>query len=106
MTVPWNEVRSELGIDAERQAEGFRVTAAYVTGYRLGELRRHSGLTQMELAERMKIGQPRVSSIERCDLNSLTVGSVRAYVEALGGTVDMVAHVGDLDVALDVPGAA
>lgn len=107
---PWEQLRDELdakhGITEADKAEARRITEAYVTGYRLGELRRQANVTQVELAEAMGIGQPRVSAIERGDIDSLTVASVRAYVEALGGSVRMVAHFDDTDITLRVPDAA
>lgn len=103
MAIPWEDVRESLGITAERQTEGRQATEGYVTGYRLAELRKQAGVTQVELAKLMGIGQPRVSSIERGDIETLTVASVRTYVEALGGSVHMVAHFNDTDVTLRVP---
>ncbi|MCI2417782.1 helix-turn-helix domain-containing protein [Saccharopolyspora sp. K220] len=103
MTIPWDEVREQLGITPEQQELGRRITEAYVTGYRLAELRKNAQVTQVELAKRMGIGQPRVSAIERGDIETLTVASVRCYVEALGGTLRLVARLGDTDVVLQVP---
>jgi DNA-binding XRE family transcriptional regulator len=106
MTIPWDEVRERLGITPEREEYGRRITEAYVTGYRLAELRKKAQVTQVELARRMGIGQPRVSAIERGDIETLTVASVRSYVEALGGTVLLVASFGDTDIRLQVPESA
>lgn len=105
MAVPWEDVRKELDITPERQEHARRVTEAYVTGYRLAELRRQAGVTQIDLAAMMGIGQPRVSAIERGDIDTLTVASIRTYVEALGGSVRMVAHFDDTDITLRVPEA-
>ncbi|MGP4019161.1 XRE family transcriptional regulator [Saccharopolyspora sp. 5N708] len=106
MTIPWDEVREQLGITPEQQELGRQITEAYVTGYRLAELRKNAQVTQIELAKRMGIGQPRVSAIERGDIETLTVASVRCYVEALGGTLRLVARLGDTDVVLQVPETA
>lgn len=103
MTVPWHEVREQLGITQEQQELGRQITSAYVSGYRLAELRKKADLTQTELAERMGIGQPRVSAIERGDIESLTLASMRAYIEALNGTLTMMATIGDTDVMLQIP---
>lgn len=106
MTVSWQEVRAEPGITPDRRDHARKATDAYVTGYRLAELRKSVGVTQVELARLMGIGQPRVSAIERGDIGSLTVASVRCYVEALGGDVHLVAHFNNADVTLRVPNNA
>ncbi|MBA8823018.1 hypothetical protein FHX42_000347 [Saccharopolyspora lacisalsi] len=51
--VLWEQVREELAITPERQDEARRVTGAYVTGDRLGELRKQAGITQVEQAKAM-----------------------------------------------------
>ncbi len=61
----------------------------------LAGLRKQAGVTQVELAKLMGIGQPRVSAIEHGGIDTLTVASVRTYVDALGGDVRIVAHLDD-----------
>jgi DNA-binding XRE family transcriptional regulator len=107
---PWDEIRDELDArigpspeDAERDVQELE---AHVTGHRLAEVRKKAQVTQVELARRMGIGQPRVSAIERGDIETLTVASVRSYVEALGGTVLLVASFDDTDIRLQVPESA
>ncbi|WEG10664.1 helix-turn-helix transcriptional regulator [Microbacterium horticulturae] len=56
-----------------------------VRAYRLRELREALGLTQEELAERIGVGQRQVSKIENGDLDSARVGTIRKYLEAVGG---------------------
>ena len=41
--------------------------------------------------------------MERGEVDSLTVASVRAYITALGGTVRIVASLDDTDVTLRLP---
>jgi len=65
-------------------------------GYQLAQLRRNSGLTQSRVAAAMGISQARVSQIEHGKITELD--AVRAYIEALGGTVDVLARVGDWTV--------
>jgi predicted XRE-type DNA-binding protein len=61
-------------------------------GYQMAQLRRNSRLTQAQVAAAMGISQARVSQIEHCRVTELD--AVRAYIEALGGTVDVLARVG------------
>jgi len=61
---------------------------------RLADLRRGASLTQEQLADRIGVDQPRVSRIERGDLARTEVGSLAAYAEAMGGTLELVVHIG------------
>lgn len=65
-------------------------------GYQLAQLRKNMGLTQAQVAVAMGVSQARVSQIEHGRITELD--AVRAYIEALGGTVDVMARVGDWTV--------
>ncbi|MFD4429165.1 helix-turn-helix domain-containing protein [Nocardia sp. NPDC058497] len=65
-------------------------------GNQLAELRNQCGVTQAEVARLMGVSQARVSQIEHGQITSMD--SVRDYIVALGGTLDVVAHVGDRTV--------
>jgi transcriptional regulator with XRE-family HTH domain len=56
---------------------------------RLDELRRTLGLSQADVARKLKVNQPRVSKIEHKPDASLE--AMRNYVEALGGKLEVVA---------------
>jgi predicted XRE-type DNA-binding protein len=88
------------GWDApERVAERERGRAALRAeqrGYQLAQLRKNTGLTQAQIAAMMGVSQARVSQIEHGKITE--VDAIRGYVEALGGTVDVVARVGDWTV--------
>jgi predicted XRE-type DNA-binding protein len=62
-------------------------------GYQLAQLRKNAGLTQAQVAALMGVTQARVSQIEHGKITE--VDAIRDYVEALGGTVDVIARVGD-----------
>ncbi|HEV2376357.1 MAG TPA: helix-turn-helix transcriptional regulator [Streptosporangiaceae bacterium] len=66
---------------------------AYIRGHQLAEMRTAAGLTQAELAHALGVSQARVSKIEHGEISGIDV--VRAYVAAIGGTIDVVARVGD-----------
>jgi DNA-binding XRE family transcriptional regulator len=94
---------------SEEQAVG-KVTArerteAYVRGHQLAEMRTAAGVTQVELAHALGVSQARISKIEHGEISGIDV--VRAYVAALGGTIDVVARLGDRSwkVALSPRGA-
>lgn len=73
---------------------------AEVRAYRLREVREEQGLTQVELAKRMHVSQPTVSELERGEIERAGLSTIKAYVEALGGSVEVVADVGDRKVVL------
>lgn len=79
--------------DRERSREELR---SEQRGHQLAQLRKNSGLTQVQVAGAMGVSQARVSQIEHGKITELD--AVRAYIEALGGTVDVMAHVGDWTV--------
>jgi DNA-binding XRE family transcriptional regulator len=62
-------------------------------GWRLGEMRKRRGLTQEQVATRMGISVARVSQIEGGDVSTQEV--LNRYVEALGGTLKLIADFGD-----------
>lgn len=68
---------------------------AEVRAYRLRELRERAGLTQTQLAERIGVGQRQVSKIEHGDLDSAKIGTIRSYLEAVGGGLAIEYVIGD-----------
>jgi len=66
-----------------------------VRAHRLAEIRQAHGLDQSTLAERLGVSQSRISRIERGELDRAEIATVRGYVEALGGEVEIVARFGD-----------
>ncbi len=64
----------------------------------LSELRKFSGLTQQELAERLGISQPSLSQMESQE--DMQVSTLKRVVTSLGGTLEMVVHLPGGDVSL------
>jgi len=82
--------------DAERaagQAAAREHREAYVRGHQLADMRKAAGITQDELAAALGVSQARISKIEHGEVSGIEI--VRAYVLALGGTIDLVATLGD-----------
>lgn len=69
---------------------------AAVSGAQLAEIRRQLGLTQTELAETAGLSQARISQIENGGATSLD--TLRAYVAGLGGHLDIVARIGNIQL--------
>jgi predicted XRE-type DNA-binding protein len=87
---------SEAGI-----AEAKREVLDEVRAYRLADLRQSQHLTQQQLADAMNVAQPRVSQLERGDLTHSELGTIRSYIEALGGHLRMVADFGDQLITIE-----
>jgi ribosome-binding protein aMBF1 (putative translation factor) len=107
-SIPWDEVRAARAheiSDAERAAARRELLAERVA-YRLAQIRKQAGLTQTELAAEMGVGQRRVSAIEHGNLVRTELGTVRSYVEALGGRVRIVADFDGQTIDLDHPEAS
>lgn len=68
---------------------------AEVRAYRLRELREQAGYSQAELAQRIGVGQRQVSKIENGDIENAKVGTIRGYLEAVGGTLALEYVMGD-----------
>lgn len=62
----------------------------------LQELREARQLTQQQLAEHMKSGQAAVSKLER--RTDMYVSTLRRFIEAMGGELEIIAHFPDGDV--------
>jgi DNA-binding XRE family transcriptional regulator len=80
------ERRAGQAVAAERQE-------AYVRGHQLAEMRKAAGLTQAQVAEALGVSQARISKIEHGEISGIDI--VRGYVAALGGSLDVVATLGD-----------
>ncbi|MFC9690817.1 helix-turn-helix domain-containing protein [Kribbella sp. NPDC056951] len=97
----WEDVKAKArAIDPRTPAEraaakqaAHERTEAYVRGHQLAEMRKAAGITQVRLAELLQVSQARVSKIESGEVSGIDV--VRAYVTALGGTVEVVATLGE-----------
>lgn len=69
----------------------------------LHQLRETKGLTQRALGERLNVQQPAVAKMER--RSDMYVSNLRAYIEALGGTLRFVAEFPDGSVDVFPPGS-
>lgn len=100
----WREVKRDAiaaGLSTQERLDEARAHAQReLRAYRLAEIRKHSSTTQREVAEAMHVTQGRVSQIEAGELETSELGTLRNYVEALGGRLRVVADFGDLSLTI------
>ncbi|GAA4483788.1 helix-turn-helix domain-containing protein [Microbacterium panaciterrae] len=99
-TASWSDLRAKRAPDEKAVAEHRERFDAEARAYRLREIREEQGITQKELAERMALTQPTISALEAGDLDRSGLATLRAYVEALGGTVEVTAAFGERRIVL------
>ena len=92
----FDELRKQIDTDPGRRARVEEYKAQM-----LGELRRELDLTQAALADRLNVTQENVSQIERGETD-IRLSTLRRYVEALGGQLEMRATFPDRSVNLTV----
>lgn len=92
----FNELRAKMS--PERRARNAAATKAMIAELPLQELRHARELTQATLAEAMGCGQDEISKLER--RADMLVSTLRRYVEAMGGRLDIVATFPDGEVRI------
>ncbi|MGH7842223.1 MAG: helix-turn-helix domain-containing protein [Candidatus Binataceae bacterium] len=96
-TKPWREVRAQK-LSPEKLAAIDEAVASEVLEMDLRELREAAGKTQEELAAALRTVQPEISRLERRD--DFRLSTLRNYVTALGGSLELVASFGNRRVRL------
>jgi transcriptional regulator with XRE-family HTH domain len=92
----FDELRQQIDADPQRRARVEEHKAQM-----LSELRRELDLTQAALADRLNVTQENVSQLERGE-SDMRVSTLRRYVEALGGRLELRATFADRSVDLTV----
>lgn len=91
-------MRAEAVVDGcvneERVATLKGRALAQVRAHRLAEVRSATGLNQEERSRRLGSSQSRVSRIERGDLEKTELATLRAFVQALGGDIEVTVKLG------------
>jgi predicted transcriptional regulator len=92
MKLRWDEVKKKK-VPAKRLAEIEALAKHHANELSLRELREMTGKTQVQLAQVTHIAQSELSRLERRD--DCLVSTLRRYVEALGGELEVTAVFGD-----------
>lgn len=95
-THAWKDVRRKANPEKEEASQ--RWINKHLLEMSLREVREFAGKTQEEIAELVETAQGELSKIERRDDH--LVSTIRRYVEALGGELDIVARFDDKTIRL------
>ncbi len=95
-TKPFSHLRQSIDQDPERRRRVADMKRAMLDAQRLSDMRAQRGITQQRVADTLAVSQANVSRIEHED--DLYLSTLRAYVEALGGTLDINARFPDGEV--------
>lgn len=98
--ISWEDFRKQFPMDPRRIRRGVEKTLAIVDGVKLAELRQVRGFTQTQMAKRLKIDQSNVSRIERGRFDSVEIRTLRKYVEAVGGELEIRVKIDDVSQRL------
>ncbi|SRR5258708_7282813 len=97
MARKWSEI-ADATMSPERRARSRARAKAAMAEMHLSDLRRARELSQVELAEKLGIAQSEVSKVEkRADV---MLSTLRKYVEAAGGKLELVARFPDRDIKI------
>lgn len=93
MTRKFSELREKLSPEARAHAHA--ATQELLAQMPLNELRRAREMSQQTLAEAMHVPQSAISKIER--RTDAYIGTIRRYLEAMGGKLRIIAEFPDGD---------
>ena len=96
----WSEIKakSRRKLTPGQQAEDAAWVKRELVEMSLREVRELSGKTQVEVAEALQRTQSQLSKLERRD--DALLSSLRDYIHALGGELELVAVIGDMRIRL------
>ncbi len=98
---PWSEIRASVEAKPGAREEIDAIKRAMDDVLRLAELRHELHITQEELAHALEVSQSNISRIERAE--DLYLSTLRGYVEALGGKLEIRAVFPERTVSLTNP---
>ena len=87
----WGELRKKMSPE-QRKSSDVKL-ATMKNEMLLAELRKHTGMTQKQLAARLGITQPGLSKIESQD--DMHITTLRNLIGAIGGKLELVVHMPD-----------
>lgn len=92
MALSFDDYAVGRDISSELKEEALRATQEKIRTYNLMQARKSRDVTQAELSRDMGVSQKRISDIENGRLDLLKIDTLRRYIAALGGTLEISAH--------------
>lgn len=96
----WKSLKDEK-FTKKKQAEIAAKANKIYRELQLRQLREERDVTQVELAEILDVAQSAVSRIEK--RTDMYVGTLRSYIEGMGGTLKLIASFPEEDVQITYP---
>jgi hypothetical protein len=81
----WKDIRRKLSDEAEARIDSW--VAEELARIPLAEMRRARQLTQVRMAELLQVNQGAISKLER--RSDMYLSTLRSYVEAMGGQLEI-----------------
>jgi DNA-binding XRE family transcriptional regulator len=97
----FKRLRDKINANPERRARVEELERTYDIVLALADLREQFGVTQRQLAESLDVSQPNISKIEQ--QHDLLLSTLAAYVEGLGGHLELKAVFPDHTWSLIMP---
>lgn len=97
-TKKWGDIKN-AAMSRDRQAKARAAADEALATLPLAELRKARDFTQAQLAEELDVPQGGVSKLER--RVDMYVSTLRRYIEAMGGELNIIAHFPDADVRVE-----
>ena len=94
----WNDLKKETPLSPIGERRKQAVKDAVREAMSLAQVRGERGRTQVDVAGGLGLSQKRISQIENSD--NVFLSTLSAYVEELGGSLELVARFGDERVPL------
>jgi transcriptional regulator with XRE-family HTH domain len=96
--MPRNFKELEAQMPPERRTRAEIKAKEIIADMLLAEIRKQMGLTQKQLAKELNITQPTLSKVESQE--DMQIGTLSRIIEALGGKLELIAHLPGGDVRL------
>lgn len=87
----WDVLRKKMSPEQRKRSDAKLVTMK--REMLLAELRKHTGMTQKQLAARLGMTQPGLSKIESQD--DMHIATLRKLIGAFGGKLELIVHMPD-----------
>ena len=89
----FDELLKTRPVNEKKMKKQVKKMIATSRAFRLAEIRKSLNLTQVQIAQEIGVDQSNVSRIESGKFSSTEIGTLQAYVEALGGELEIYANI-------------